>query len=61
MGNEQDRLLGAGFFGVGIMLGLLLGAFLAARLGNEASETVRTVADRVLHRREGVRFEAMLQ
>lgn len=61
MGNEQYRLLGAGFFGVGVVLGLLLGALLSARLGEEASETVRSMTDRVLQRRESVRFEALLQ
>jgi hypothetical protein len=61
VGNEHYRLLGAGFFGAGVVLGLLLGAVLSARLGSEASETVRNVTDRVLQRREGVRFEAMLQ
>ena len=61
MGNEQDRVaLGAGF-GIGVILGLLIGAVLVVRLGNEAAETVKTVADRVVRRREGVRFEAMLQ
>jgi hypothetical protein len=61
VGNEQSRMLGAGFFGVGVVLGLLLGALLAARLGSEAFDSVRSVTDRVLQRRERVRFEALLQ
>jgi hypothetical protein len=61
VGNEQYRMLGAGFFGVGVVLGLLLGALLAARLGSEAFDSVRSVTDRVLQRRERVRFEALLQ
>ncbi len=60
MNKGRGPLFGIGL-GVGIVLGFLLGSILAARLGNEATEVVRSVADRVLHRGERVRFEAFLQ
>ena len=58
--NGRDQLFGIGL-GIGILLGLLLGSILAARLGSEASEAIRSIADRVLRRREQVRFELLLQ
>jgi hypothetical protein len=47
--------------GIGIAVGFLIGSIVVARMGGEATEAVRSVADRVLGRRERVRFEALLQ
>jgi hypothetical protein len=43
------------------LLGLLFGSILVARVGDEAAETFRSLADRILGRRENIRFEALLQ
>ncbi|MHB0869901.1 MAG: hypothetical protein ACYC66_07870 [Chloroflexota bacterium] len=60
MSKRRSPLFGAGL-GIGIALGFLLGSILAARMGNEATEAIRSVADRMLRRGERVRFEALLQ
>jgi hypothetical protein len=56
----RRRFFGAGL-GVGILLGLLFGSVLVARVGDEAAEAFRALADRLLHRRDDIRFEALLQ
>jgi hypothetical protein len=56
----RRRFFGAGL-GVGILLGLLFGSVLVARVGDEAAEAFRSLADRLLHRRDDIRFEALLQ
>lgn len=60
MNKGRGPLFGIGL-GVGIVLGFLLGSVLVARLGNEAVEAIRSVAGRMLGRRERVRFEVLLQ
>ncbi len=60
MRNGRDQLFGFGL-GLGIVLGLFLGSIVVARLGNEAAQALRSVADRLLRRTERVRFEALLQ
>lgn len=60
MSNRRGPLFGLGL-GIGIAVGFLIGSIVVARMGGEATEAVRSVADRVLGRRERVRFEALLQ
>ncbi len=47
--------------GIGIAVGFLVGSIVAARMGSEATEAVRAVADKMLRRKQRVRFEALLQ
>ncbi len=60
MSRGRRRFFGVGL-GLGVLLGLLFGSILVARVGDEAAETFRSLADRVLGRRENIRFEALLQ
>ncbi|HEX9016167.1 MAG TPA: hypothetical protein VF960_09255 [Chloroflexota bacterium] len=56
----RRRFFGAGL-GLGVFLGVLVGSVLVAWIGDEAAEAFRTLADRMLRRRDDVRFEALLQ
>ena len=60
MSNRRSPLFGLGL-GIGIAVGFIVGSIVAARMGDEATEVVRSVADRMLRRREKIRFEALLQ
>jgi len=53
-------LFGLGL-GIGIAAGFILGSMVAARVWSDAAETLRSVSERVLHRGERIRFEALLQ
>jgi hypothetical protein len=56
----RRRFFGAGL-GVGILLGLLFGSVVVAYTGDEAAEAFRSLANRLLHRRDDIHFEALLQ
>ena len=56
----RRRFFGVGL-GLGIVLGLLVGSVLVSLVGDEAAEAFRSVASRVLRRRDDIRFEALLQ
>lgn len=60
MSNRRSPLFGLGL-GIGIAVGFIVGSIVAARMGDEATEVVRSVTDRMLRRREKIRFEALLQ
>jgi hypothetical protein len=58
--SGRRRFFGVGL-GLGIVLGLLFGSILIALVGDEAAEVFRSVASRLLRRRDDIRFEALLQ
>ncbi len=60
MRTGRRRFFGAGL-GLGIVLGLLVGSVIVARVGDEAAEAFRSTADRLLRRKDDFRFEALLQ
>ena len=47
--------------GVGIVIGVAVGSFVALRLGSEAIDTVRSLIDRMSGRGNQVNFELLLQ
>jgi gas vesicle protein len=58
--TEPGQLFGLGVT-VGVVVGLLIGSIFAVRLGEEAQETIRYLADRLAGRRDRVNFELLLQ
>ena len=60
MSTGRRRFFGAGL-GLGVLLGLLVGSMIVARVGDEAAEAFRAVTDRMLRRKDDIRFEALLQ
>lgn len=56
----RRRFFGVGL-GIGVLLGLLFGSILVARVGDEAAESVRSLTNRLFGRRDNIRFEALLQ
>lgn len=60
MVRGRRRFFGVGL-GLGIVLGLVFGSVLVASVGDEAADAFRSVASRLLRRRDDIRFEALLQ
>ncbi len=60
MFNGRDQWFGIGL-GVGVVLGFLLGTAIASLVHEDAAEAVRSMAGRVRRRKDGIRFEALLQ
>ncbi len=60
MSRGRRRFFGVGL-GLGIFLGLLFGSILVSFVGDEAAEAFRSLASRLLRRRDDIRFEALLQ
>ncbi len=56
----RRRFFGAGL-GLGIVLGLLIGSVIIARIGDDAAEAFRSLTDRLLRRDDDIHFEALLQ
>lgn len=56
----RRRFFGAGL-SLGIVLGLLIGSVIVARIGDEAAEVFRELTQRMLRRRDDIRFETLLQ
>lgn len=60
MSTGRRRFFGAGL-SLGILLGLVLGSIVVARVGDDAAEAFRSATDRFLRRGDDISFEALLQ
>ena len=57
---EREQLFALGV-GLGLVLGVIVGSFVAPRLSDETAESLRRLVARLAHHEPRVAFEALLQ